>query len=46
MFTPLPGHNHLPIAPQQVVAVIESINTPNISIPELGTEPTKAFLVG
>lgn len=46
MFTPLPGHSVLPIAFEQVVAVIESINTPNIAIPELGTEPTKAYLVG
>ena len=46
MFTPLPGHHMLPLAFEQVVAVIESINSPNIAIPELGTEPTKAFLVG
>jgi hypothetical protein len=46
MFTPLPGHTVLPIAFEQVVAVIESINTPNIAIPELGTEPTKAYLIG
>jgi hypothetical protein len=46
MFTPLPGHHLLPLAFEQVVAVIESINSPNIAIPELGTEPTKGFLVG
>lgn len=46
MFTPLPGRLSLGVAPESVVAVIESINTPNISIPELGTEPTKAYLVG
>ncbi|MDP2344688.1 MAG: hypothetical protein Q8O67_27310 [Deltaproteobacteria bacterium] len=46
MFTPLPGQTVLGISPESVVAVIESINSPNISIPELGTEPTKAWLVG
>ncbi len=46
MFTHLPGRLSLGIGPERVVAVIESINTPNISIPELGTEPTKAYLVG
>ena len=46
MFTPLPGHSVLAIAPERIVAVIESINTPNIAIPETGTEPTKAWLVG
>lgn len=46
MFTPLPGHNSLGIGPEQIVAVIESINTPNIAIPDMGTEPTKAYLVG
>ncbi len=46
MFTPLPGHSMLAIVPDQIVAVIESINTPNIAIPERGTEPTKAWLVG
>ena len=46
MFTPLPGRNALGVGPDRVVAVIESINTPNIAIPELGTEPTKAWLVG
>jgi hypothetical protein len=46
MFSPLPGHSVLPLAFEQVIAVIESINSPNIAIPELGTEPTKAWLVG
>jgi hypothetical protein len=46
MFTHLPGRLSLGIGPDRVVAIIESINTPNISIPELGTEPTKAYLVG
>jgi hypothetical protein len=46
MFTHLPGRLSLGVSPEAVVAIIESINTPNISIPELGTEPTKAYLVG
>ena len=46
MFTHLPGRLSLGVPPENVVAIIESINSPNISIPELGTEPTKAFLVG
>jgi len=46
MFTPFPGHSVLPIGFEQVVAIIESINSPNIAIPEFGAEPTKAYLVG
>ena len=46
MFTPLPGHTMLAIGTEHIVAVIESINTPNIAIPDMGTEPTKAWLVG
>ncbi len=46
MFSPLPGQLALGIKAENVIAVIESINTPNISIAELGTEPAKAYLVG
>ncbi len=46
MFTPLPGHNVVGIQLDQIVAIIESINSPNISIPDMGTEPTKAYLIG
>jgi hypothetical protein len=46
MFSPLPGHTSLQIGLDRLVAVIESINSPNIAIPEMGTEPTKAYLVG
>lgn len=46
MYTLLAGHTHLGIHPEQVVAVYESINAPNISIPELGTEPCQAYVVG
>jgi hypothetical protein len=46
MFTPLPGRTNIGIGPELVVAIIESINAPNISIPDVGTEPTKAYLIG
>jgi hypothetical protein len=46
MFVHWPGKTNLGVGVEQVVAVIESINAPNISIPEIGTEPTKAYLVG
>lgn len=46
MFVHWPGKTNLGVSVDQVVAVIESINAPNISIPEVGTEPTKAYLVG
>jgi len=46
MFTPLPGHSVVGLPIEQIVAIIESINSPNIAIPELGTEPTKAYLIG
>ncbi len=46
MFTPLPGRTTLELGPDRIVAIIESLNAPNIAIPELGTEPTKAWLVG
>lgn len=45
MFLHLHGHSALGIIPDQVVAVIESINAPNIGTP-LGTERTKAYIVG
>ena len=46
MFMHWPGRRSLGIEPDRVVAVIESINTPNISIPEAGTQPTKGYIVG
>jgi hypothetical protein len=45
VFLHLSGHSSLGIIPDQVVAVIESINAPNIGTP-LGTERTKAYIVG
>jgi hypothetical protein len=46
MYLQRPEWTGLGVRPEQVVAIIESINSPNISIPGLGTEPTHAFLVG
>jgi hypothetical protein len=46
MFTPLPGHNALGIGPERIIAIIESINAPAVALPELGTESTKAWLIG
>lgn len=46
MFVQLPGQKSLGIRPDQVVAVIESINTPNIAIPGMSTEPVAAYIVG
>jgi hypothetical protein len=45
MFIHLPGQTTLGVVPDQVVAIIESINAPNIGTP-IGTERTKAFIVG
>jgi hypothetical protein len=45
MFRSWPGALSLGVASESIVAVIESINTPNVSLQEHGTEPTKAFLV-
>ena len=46
MFVHMEGRLVLGIAPEQCVTVIESLNRPNISIPDVGTEPTHAFIVG
>lgn len=46
MFTLLPGRLSPGLRPESVVAIIESINTPNVSIPEVGTEPAKGYLIG
>lgn len=45
MFHYLPGHSSLGVVPDQVVAVIESMNTPHVGTP-VGTERTKAYVVG
>lgn len=45
MFHYLPGHASLGVVPDQVVAVIESMNTPHVGTP-VGTERTKAYVVG
>ena len=46
MFVHLKDRDVLGIAPEQCVSVIEGLNEPNISIPDVGTEPTKVFIVG
>lgn len=46
MFVHMEGREVLGIAPEQCVTVMESLNRPNISIPNVGTEPTHAFIVG
>ena len=43
MFIHLPGQTTLGVVPDQVVAVIESINAPAIGTP-IGTEKTKAYI--
>lgn len=45
MFHYLPGHSYLGVAPDQVVAVIESMNSPHVGTP-VGTERAKAYVVG
>ncbi|MFZ9887620.1 MAG: hypothetical protein ACO3JL_08960 [Myxococcota bacterium] len=45
VFHYLPGHSSLGVVPDQVVAVIESMNTPHVGSP-VGTERTKAYVVG
>jgi hypothetical protein len=46
MFVPLHGQTSLGISPDQVVAVIASINSPSIAVSGEGTEPAKAYIVG
>ncbi|MCP4499244.1 MAG: hypothetical protein GY822_04655 [Deltaproteobacteria bacterium] len=46
MFVHLKERDVLGITPEQCVSVIKSLNVPNISIPDVGTEPTKSFIVG
>ena len=46
MFMHWPGRRSIGIEADRVVAVIESINTPNIAVPEAGSQPTKAYIVG
>jgi hypothetical protein len=46
MFMHWPGRRSISVDPDRIVAVIESINTPNISVPEAGTQPTKSYIIG
>lgn len=46
MFTPAPELRRVHASADRVVAIIESINTPNVVIPGCDAEPTQAFIVG
>jgi hypothetical protein len=46
MFLQVPDRQTLGVHPDQVVAVIESINAPNVALPVHGTGATKAYIVG
>jgi hypothetical protein len=46
LFRPDPSLTHVPIAREQVVAVVESINQPQISIPTKQPQSVQAHLVG
>lgn len=46
MFTPAPDLNRIPAAPENLVAVIASINTPNVVLPNAEAEPTQAYILG
>jgi len=46
VYRPDPSLTHLPAAREQVVAVVESINQPQISIPTKAPQAAQAHLVG
>lgn len=46
MFLQVPDRQSLGVHPDQVVAIIESINAPNVAVPGHGTGPTKCYIVG
>ena len=46
MFSPAPEIKHVAAPAERIVAVIESINSPNVVIPGSDAEPTQAFIVG
>ena len=46
MFTPDPAITHLPVSRDQVVAVVQSINQPQVSIPGKPAQVVLGFLVG
>lgn len=46
MFVHVSDQRDIGVGPDQVVAVIESLNAPHIAIPGLGAETTKAYIVG
>ena len=46
MFALLPDQKIYTVPPEMVVAVIESLNTPNIAVLGMGAEPTHAYILG
>lgn len=46
MFEPEPGITHLPAQREQVVAVVESINQPQVSVPGRPPQPVSCHLIG
>lgn len=46
MFIPAPDLSQVPASPESLVAVIESINTPNVVLPGQDAEPTHAYIAG
>lgn len=46
MFQLVPGRHRLGVHPEHAVAVIESINSPNVSVPGFQTEPAKGYILG
>ena len=46
MFIPVADMSRVPAMPENLVSVIESINTPNVVLPGQDAEPTQAFIAG
>jgi hypothetical protein len=46
VFTPDPAITHLPVTRDQVVAVVQSINQPQVSIPGKPAQTVLGFLIG
>jgi hypothetical protein len=46
MFVPWPDREELGVAPQHVLAVFESINTPTVAVPGHAAQPMRAYVIG
>jgi hypothetical protein len=46
VFTPDPAITHLPVTRDQVVAIVQSLNQPQVSIPGKASQVVLGFLVG